>query len=991
MVHAVCSQSFHPHHLFARANMHELPGTIPPEVARSHPRRAPANKSVSLRHSPPAKAAVTRSSTALSSPNPASDLANPPTISPQLLSHKYSSGESSDAGRWFEKTNNDVRQAGDSSNDSEPPFFLRNSSSADTPPEGPSTRHVPKQSAVAYRPGTALFAVDGNNMDDFRSVIDDLTVANKKLKQKLKKYERVQDAHKEEKLFEVRFHGLPEHKKKELAETLRKFAAELDDGSTAGYAPGLSYAPAFEHHKSASSTSHFAESGYASMSMSGQNSVTPTNQSSLQTDKSRKQSRSVYNQQQQSIQSYLHDIPAGSNVQGNVPMTDKSKKKLVVRRLEQIFAGKRSVPGVHPQPMQQEEVAQSAATADRQEREATGQYRKPEGSRVARLQPESSREGYFLHGGESSQNLHPLSHLGEPDPTGETSPDQRPTRPLDLDPSRAQLPDENMDYIRHLGFTPPNMETGVALQDGHGWLYLNLLMNMAQLHTLHVTSEFVKDALLDYSNYLELSRDGRKVRWSGGLDITRNGCDSPSELESRNSPNEQSLSSKFLKTGDSATSNEARLDPEQRARLAARAKREEELSKFTYKPLFYRKESSEEEEGSYDVDVESSDPSLQPAQHTTNSSGVGNSALRSGASSGARREDGPMIFYSKAKFCTDLSGDRLTRAVIASDAYKTVTSHPLGATSTSYGSADRATGLTEPRGPMDASPMDIDSNHGSRTVMSGSDIEFSPAMLRGESSGSDSPAEVIDFDVSGLGGVRSLDNFAIRVRRSQIQTAPSGTTARRRPSLYSSRIRQALNLPSSPKDKTLSPKPLRIIKQQLLSASRKLLPNSTLPPPSFMPFDSTSSADAEENSESLASSEDSSASGDGPATTFQRHFAASQTDSDEASEYSDDSDDGSVDFLATARQLDPKTIRNQEREYDAALADRLAEEIVAGSSAATAGGGSGFNTPSGDVGDAGKTVKTPGGQGAARTPLKRARTSEGVPVMGEVKKSRTGN
>jgi hypothetical protein len=80
MVHAVCSQSFHPHHLFARANMHELPGTIPPEVARSHPRRAPANKSVSLRHSPPAKAAVTRSSTALSSPNPASDLANPPTV-----------------------------------------------------------------------------------------------------------------------------------------------------------------------------------------------------------------------------------------------------------------------------------------------------------------------------------------------------------------------------------------------------------------------------------------------------------------------------------------------------------------------------------------------------------------------------------------------------------------------------------------------------------------------------------------------------------------------------------------------------------------------------------------------------------------------------------------------------------------------------------------------------------------------------------------------
>ena len=73
--------------------------------------------------------------------------------------------------------------------------------------------------------------------------------------------------------------------------------------------------------------------------------------------------------------------------------------------------------------------------------------------------------------------------------------------------------------------------------------------------------------------------------------------------------------------------------------------------------------------------------------------------------------------------------------------------------------------------------------------------------------------------------------------------------------------------------------------------------------------------------------------------------------SSEASEYSeDDSDDGSIDMLATARQQDPDTIRAFEREYDAAVADRLAEEIVAGSSAATAGGGSGFNSPASHAG-----------------------------------------
>jgi hypothetical protein len=103
--------------------MNEPPGTIQSEAARRHPRRIPANKSVSLRHSPPAKAAANRPLAALSSPNPASDRANPPSVSPKLLSNKLSSGESSDAGRWFEKTNNDVRQ-GSASNDSQWSLFV---------------------------------------------------------------------------------------------------------------------------------------------------------------------------------------------------------------------------------------------------------------------------------------------------------------------------------------------------------------------------------------------------------------------------------------------------------------------------------------------------------------------------------------------------------------------------------------------------------------------------------------------------------------------------------------------------------------------------------------------------------------------------------------------------------------------------------------------------------------------------------------------------
>ncbi|KAF1916381.1 frequency clock protein [Ampelomyces quisqualis] len=984
--------------------MNHLPGTIPRDVAPSHPRRRPAHRSVSLRHSPPSKAGakvvLDRGPTALSSPNLASDKANPPSVSPQRLSHKNSSGESSDAGRWFETTNNNALQSAASLNDNEPPFFLRNSSSSETPPEGTSA-HLPcARSSMPYRPGMATMGTDGSSTEDFRSVIDDLTIANKKLRQKLKKYEKVHDAHlQEEKLFEVKFHGLPDHKKKELEETLRKFAAELDDGGATDY-PLVSHVPVFEQQKTQSSTSRFAESGYASMSASGQNSSAVSNQPSNKAEDSRKMSRSAYNRQQQSIQSYLHDIPLGLLPQSNVSMTDKSKKKLVVRRLEQVFAGKQSTSGNHTQPMQQEEVAQSAATADREEREATGGQFRPEGLRVARIKPESRNEGISSDIYEALPGFRSHLHMSEKDFAESGSPDQRPTRPLDLDPFRAQVPGENMDYIRHLGFTPPNMDTGDAPEEGHGWLYLNLLINMAQLHTLNVTPEFVKDALTDYSGHLELSRDGRKVRWKGGFDITKNSSDSSSEHLSGNSSLENGSPSKRIKTEDSRGSDELRPDPEQWARRMARAKREREMNKFAYTPMFFRKAESEDEEDDYGIDAESYGASLQRTQYAANSSGFGNSAAQNGSSLKRSRDDGPMIFYTKAKFCTDLSGDRLGASLMPG-AYKTVTSHPIGVIPQLSTATQRASGLTEPRGPLDATPKDTDSNNGSRGSASESYFGFSPAALRDESSGSASPADLIDFEASGLGGVQPDDNFAIHVRRSQVQVARSGSAGRRRSILRPNKIVHALAEASSPEAGTTSPaSPPRVIKEEVLSVLRKKLPASALPPASFLPFDSTSSGDVDSDLESEASSEADSASEDGPATALQLlnvspGHSLLDTDSDsESSQYSEDTDDGSVDLLATARQLDPKAVRTQEREYDAALADRLAEDIVAGSSAATAVGGSGFNTPAVpatqmQVGSSSKRASTTSSSMSSSVKLKRSRTTDSAGVKKQPKSQNT--
>jgi hypothetical protein len=145
------------------------------------------------------------------------------------------------------------------------------------------------------------------------------------------------------------------------------------------------------------------------------------------------------------------------------------------------------------------------------------------------------------------------------------------------------------------------------------------------------------------------------------------------------------------------------------------------------------------------------------------------------------------------------------------------------------------------------------------------------------------------------------------------------------------------------------------------------------------------------------SSEDESESGEGPTTALQllnispghKHMADNSNESsEEGSEYSDDSDDGSIDFLATARQVDATTVRTQEREYDAALADRLAEDIVAGSSAATAGGGSGFNSPAEPTtlshggSSRKKRQSTTSGSMSSRSKLKRARTSESMTKKG---------
>ena len=97
-------------------------------------------------------------------------------------------------------------------------------------------------------------------------------------------------------------------------------------------------------------------------------------------------------------------------------------------------------------------------------------------------------------------------------------------------------------------------------------------------------------------------------------------------------------------------------DPVRQAQRIARLQKEKDKNKLAYTPLFFHKVDSDEDDDFYTID-QISTPSSVPAHLTGDSSRLGSPAMKS-SSSQKRRDGGPIIFYNKARFCTDLSGDR---------------------------------------------------------------------------------------------------------------------------------------------------------------------------------------------------------------------------------------------------------------------------------------------------------------------------------------------
>ena len=686
----------------------------------------------------------------------------------------------------------------------ESPYYLPHGSSAETGKGNPHD-HT-HDSNPPLRPFAGFIAgTNGSGSDSYRSVIDDLTVQNKLLKRRLRKYETSDSPHLEkDKLFEVKIHALPSKKRQELEDLLRTFASNSsysDDGiSTDSKEASKGTSSSYHSHLLASgsepvqintsissiSNSRPVDSAYASRPASG-----PTSVSGLKVRTSEPQSKIA---EKQNINSFSDDIPEGLLPRHVVAMTERQKKILVVRRLEQLFTGKvNGILGDHNQPLQQQEVSKSALRAEQEGREP---FASTEGIREALIKPQPVDVGKSTplnfvteRSNDSSTSRHSFGAIVD----SNAPPEQRPTRPLDLDPDRAQVPADNIEYIRHLGFSAPHLmseDSSDAGADSQGWIYLNLLIGLAQLHIINVTPDFVRAAVKDISSKFQLSRDGQKIRWRGGTEGSHISSDgdassrihSPNDSASLEESNRKKRKLDEFQTRRSAQGRFAST-PIQAYDPASSKSASTLANALHYRPLFNH-HSSKDDSNSSDNDASNIPYNLGGEGRVSRSAHLRSHISRPESSSQQRRQEGPIVFYNGAKFFTDLSGDRgnisTLQHVTGVGKHGDYSRDALGCSSRKSRSAILRTpsgSLMQYRPFKDYSGDIMDQL--SEKSHSTDNLAIEPG-VKWSSPKPSTATPLMVFNASGLGGTRPADHFAVTVetRRAKLESTARAKSSR---------------------------------------------------------------------------------------------------------------------------------------------------------------------------------------------------------------------
>lgn len=815
-------------------------------------------------------------------------------------------------------------------------------------------------------------------------MIDDLTVRNNKMKQKLMRYEKLHSSHlRKEILFEVRMHGLQSRWKRDLEQTLRSFASTMEGASNRPtrmtISPRTYLGPnpgEFSDKPSWSSDSYckHVDSAYASISASGQTQISHT-------------ARHDGKPQERLVESFeTHRVHFGSHPQDARQafslrklrfISVEAKQMLIVRRLEELFKDRLVSPvaGQVSLPQPQQVVSYSAAKGEVKASEAGYNSVEIEGAREARILTACAglpTEGLVddqagILGRDENDFDDPMS--GDPVADSPGKSEQRPTWPIDLDIYRAQAPEEATKYIQHLG---PYCSGS--------WIYLNLLSNMAQLHFFNVTPEFVRKAVARFSSKFEISPNGQKLRWKGGAQGTRLSSENGSNAEPRGKCSPKAgdgPASARKRTGERSPSDAgtwAQSDANCLSQVSnynssagrgAVPRRQPDFlrqfnraAKFQYKPLLFHAAGSERDHD-YDYDNDSltsgdgidSMASIEPPRRYNMT--APSTSKRRGSNGG------PIIFYNRANFCIDLSGDH-SLSCNSDIMYSPCTDDPVGC---HMSDPDDDFGPKASRRPLIQEPLLGDSAANDNENEDVSMMEPGLTMERSEPKTDNFYDGLSPFymEASGLGGIQPQDNFSInvRVRYVSARTRSMKVLPSRRNPCRVQRFLHDLRASASLSSREDSEGAFQVA--EILFVTTTLLPPSTLPEPSYCL--TLFSEDGEDSDDDDSYNKNSDGEGRKRGSTISSleedeidvdfFVAPSQSKDSESSQEtsftsssqagSEEDDDSSIDLLAHARVLDPATVAARELEFETNNGQMLAE-VPAGSSAATVGVGSDFSS-----------------------------------------------
>ncbi|GAA5870878.1 hypothetical protein JCM16303_001614 [Sporobolomyces ruberrimus] len=422
---------------------------------------------------------------------------------------------------------------------------------APTYSRGGSTRSGPSTRGEKQSEGTAFVSEQ-----NFRDIVDDLTLQNQQLRAKLKRFEsaKVPSSMKNERLFEVRFfQGLPKTRRREIETFLTDYVQVLSTSESLQGSTGSLTSRLSRGHKEVSTNDRDQGDSISSVGPSLRSSEKDAlARATLRADadaaeaagslKGSRGSRSggsatrsgsgSGNSKDQRRASEAgvprYDPTRTHEPLGSAPITSINTNPdppSLLRRPTDIFPSDRDVlaapsfSGVEPLSTTGtgHEMRISDPLSRKRKRLTSGlsnEFSMNKARRTHSTRTSSTAGSVTSHDPDALENtivqmIECLFLESLPPDSDDEAPDSPPLNPLQSEPY--PLParsSSNTQYLRTILASEEYRHVG-------GWVYLNIVATFAALHRLSASIATVRHALRTRSDLIEVSVDGSKIRWKG--------------------------------------------------------------------------------------------------------------------------------------------------------------------------------------------------------------------------------------------------------------------------------------------------------------------------------------------------------------------------------------------------------------------------------------------------------------------------------------------